>query len=38
VDGGWGVEPLLGEQSREHSDMDVVIVLEQFPDVCSASS
>jgi len=36
VDGGWGVDLLLGKQSREHSDMDVVIVLEQFPDLCSA--
>lgn len=36
LDGGWGVDLLLGEQSRDHSDMDVVIVLEQFPAVCSA--
>jgi lincosamide nucleotidyltransferase A/C/D/E len=36
LDGGWGVDLLLGEQSRDHSDMDVVIVLKQFPDVCSA--
>ena len=25
VDGGWGVDALLGEQSRPHSDVDIVI-------------
>jgi lincosamide nucleotidyltransferase A/C/D/E len=27
VDGGWGVDALLGEQTREHDDLDVVIEL-----------
>jgi lincosamide nucleotidyltransferase A/C/D/E len=25
VDGGWGVDALLGEQTREHSDLDIVV-------------
>lgn len=25
VDGGWGVDALLGEQTREHSDLDIAI-------------
>lgn len=25
VDGGWGVDALLGEQTRSHNDLDVVI-------------
>jgi len=27
VDGGWGVDALLREQTREHEDLDVVIAL-----------
>lgn len=27
LDGGWGVDALLGEQTREHDDLDVVITL-----------
>jgi lincosamide nucleotidyltransferase A/C/D/E len=26
VDGGWGVDALLGETCREHSDLDLVVV------------
>lgn len=29
VDGGWGVDALLGKQTRPHSDLDVVIDIEQ---------
>ena len=25
IDGGWGVDALLGEQTREHGDLDLVI-------------
>jgi lincosamide nucleotidyltransferase A/C/D/E len=25
VDGGWGVDALLGEQTRAHDDLDLVI-------------
>ena len=27
LDGGWGVDALLGEQTRDHSDLDLVIAL-----------
>jgi lincosamide nucleotidyltransferase A/C/D/E len=29
VDGGWGVDALVGEQTREHDDLDVVIDIGQ---------
>jgi len=25
VDGGWGVDALLGEQTRDHADLDVIV-------------
>jgi lincosamide nucleotidyltransferase A/C/D/E len=25
LDGGWGVDALLGEQTREHADLDVIV-------------
>ncbi len=25
IDGGWGVDALLGEQTRRHSDLDIAI-------------
>lgn len=28
VDGGWGVDALLGEQQRPHDDLDVVVELK----------
>lgn len=28
VDGGWGVDALLGEQSRPHADLDLVVRLD----------
>lgn len=28
VDGGWGVDALLGEQTRRHDDLDLVVRLE----------
>jgi lincosamide nucleotidyltransferase A/C/D/E len=31
VDGGWGVDALLGEQMREHDDLDVVVELRHVP-------
>jgi lincosamide nucleotidyltransferase A/C/D/E len=30
VDGGWGVDALLGEQTREHQDLDLVARLEDI--------
>ena len=29
LDGGWGVDALVGTQTREHSDVDLVISLDQ---------
>jgi lincosamide nucleotidyltransferase A/C/D/E len=31
LDGGWGVDALIGEQTREHDDLDVVVVRSAVP-------
>ncbi len=31
IDGGWGVDALLGEQTRSHSDLDIVIQQKDLP-------
>ena len=31
VDGGWGVDALLGEQTRPHSDVDIAIRHDDVP-------
>jgi len=31
VDGGWGVDALLGEQTRKHDDLDVAVPHEYVP-------
>jgi lincosamide nucleotidyltransferase A/C/D/E len=31
VDGGWGVDALLGEQTRPHSDLDIAIEQKDVP-------
>lgn len=31
VDGGWGVDALLGEQTRPHADMDVAVQHKDVP-------
>jgi lincosamide nucleotidyltransferase A/C/D/E len=31
IDGGWGVDALLGEQTRPHSDLDLAVKLVDFP-------
>jgi lincosamide nucleotidyltransferase A/C/D/E len=31
LDGGWGVDALLGEQTRSHSDVDIVIQKQDVP-------
>ncbi|HZZ98807.1 MAG TPA: aminoglycoside nucleotidyltransferase [Candidatus Saccharimonadia bacterium] len=31
LDGGWGVDALLGEQTRDHSDLDIVIQQKDVP-------
>jgi lincosamide nucleotidyltransferase A/C/D/E len=30
VDGGWGVDALIGETTRTHSDLDLVVLLDQL--------
>lgn len=30
-DGGWGVDALLGEQTRPHNDLDVIVGLDDVP-------
>ena len=36
VEGGWGVDALLGEQTREHCDIDLGVRLDEFERLCSA--
>jgi lincosamide nucleotidyltransferase A/C/D/E len=31
VDGGWGVDAVLEEQTREHDDLDVVVGVDDVP-------
>jgi len=31
LDGGWGVDALLGEQTREHDDLDLVVARSDVP-------
>jgi lincosamide nucleotidyltransferase A/C/D/E len=30
IDGGWGVDALLGRRTREHRDLDLVVLQEQL--------
>ena len=36
VNGGWGVDALLGEQTRPHDDLDVHVSIDDLESVCSA--
>ena len=36
LDGGWGIDALVGEQTRLHNDLDVVISLHQAQDAREA--
>lgn len=36
LDGGWGVDALLGEQTRHHDDLDLVVALYQSGEVVTA--
>lgn len=31
LDGGWGVDALLGRQTRSHKDVDIVLAVEDVP-------
>ncbi len=33
LDGGWGVDALLGEQTRDHEDLDLVVELAQVDSI-----
>ena len=36
LDGGWGVDALLGEQTRDHQDVDIVVELDRIDDAVHA--
>ncbi|MGW4231001.1 nucleotidyltransferase domain-containing protein [Streptomyces sp. NPDC004980] len=36
IAGGWGIDALLGEETREHRDLDLLHVREQEPAVVAA--
>ena len=36
VDGGWGIDALLREQTREHEDLDLVVALDDCPRILDA--
>ncbi|MBN1536312.1 MAG: nucleotidyltransferase family protein [Anaerolineales bacterium] len=33
IDGGWGVDALLGEQTRSHSDLDIAVQHKDVPQI-----
>ena len=35
LDGGWGVDALLGEQTRPHADLDLEVSLVDVPKLCA---
>jgi lincosamide nucleotidyltransferase A/C/D/E len=34
IDGGWGVDALIGEQTRPHKDLDIAIEEKHVPTLC----
>ena len=36
LDGGWGIDALLGVQTRDHEDVDVVVEFDRLDDVLRA--
>ena len=34
VEGGWGVDALLGEQTRPHDDLDLIVRVDDTPRMC----
>jgi len=36
IDGGWGIDALIGKQTREHDDLDVIVALEKVKDIIRA--
>jgi lincosamide nucleotidyltransferase A/C/D/E len=37
LDGGWGIDALLGEQTREHGDLDIILRVEDVPRLVAVS-
>jgi len=35
IDGGWGVDALLGEHTRPHKDLDITIQQRDVPQLCA---
>ena len=36
LDGGWGVDALLGRETRRHEDLDLVVALDDVPRIYAA--
>jgi lincosamide nucleotidyltransferase A/C/D/E len=36
LDGGWGIDALLGAEHRPHDDLDLVVALKSIPKVCDS--
>ena len=36
LDGGWGVDALLGEQTRDHADLDIILSSKDVPELREA--
>ncbi len=34
ISGGWGIDALLGEQTRSHKDLDVIMLLDDVTRLC----
>lgn len=34
VDGGWGIDALIGEQTRKHNDLDIAVDHKNVPKLC----
>ena len=37
LDGGWGVDALLGEQTRGHADLDIILCVDDLPRLVEAT-
>jgi lincosamide nucleotidyltransferase A/C/D/E len=37
LDGGWGIDALLQQQTREHRDFDIIIRVEEVPRLVAAA-
>jgi lincosamide nucleotidyltransferase A/C/D/E len=38
VTGGWGIDALLGEQTRPHKDLDLIVLLDDVVQMCQTLS